>query len=78
MKDEGLYEVEAILDHRGSFKLKTHLEFHVLWRGYSVDDATWECWKNVKDNALLHAYLRKIGKSAQIPEQYRDDSSVQT
>lgn len=71
MKDKDVYEVASILGHKGTFKVKSTLHFHVMWRGYDVGDATWEPWEHLRHNSVLHAYLRKIGRESHIPKQHR-------
>ena len=69
LKDfEDQYEVEAVEAHFGNFGKKKRLKFGVRWRGYA--ETTLEPWANVRDNACLHAYLRRIGESKHIPAKF--------
>ena len=71
MVDKEEFLVEEIITHRGDIKRKTSLEFLVRWQGYSEKDNTWEPWSKLKDNAVLHEYLRKNGLSKLLPASHK-------
>ena len=48
-------EVDQILDHWGSAKQRSSLEFLVRW---SDVDETWEKWEQIKKLAELDNYIR--------------------
>mmetsp|Transcript_49331 Transcript_49331/g.124040 ORF Transcript_49331/g.124040 Transcript_49331/m.124040 type:complete len:112 (-) Transcript_49331:645-980(-) len=50
------YQVEAIVDHRGSPRNKSQLKFRVRWKGYEPDEDTWEPYASVKDCEALDVY----------------------
>ena len=54
-KDYKFFDVEAILKHRGKIN-RSSMEFLVKWTGYN--ETTWEPYKNVRDNIILHNYLK--------------------
>lgn len=62
------YVVENIVKHSGELQVKKDLIFTVKWVGY--EELTEEPWSNVRDNAVLHEYLRSIGKSQFIPKKF--------
>jgi len=72
--DDQEFRVEKILEHRGSHKNKTKMMFLVKWQGYDADSNSWEPWYDpktgagVRDNAILHQYLRDHGWEKLIPK----------
>ena len=75
-RERNQFDVEFILDHRGQRSatgtlLKDKLEFRVHWLGYSDDYDTWEPWKNLRTNGILHAYLRRKLLHFLIPTDFR-------
>ena len=71
MVDREEFLVESILKHRGDSKRKTSLEFLVKWLGYSDEENTWEPYNNLKDNSVLHDYLRKNKLEKLIPASHQ-------
>ena len=65
--DTNEFIVEQILKLQGSFDAKKKLRVLVRWQGYSADNDTWEPWANVKDNIVLHDYLRQRKLDKHIP-----------
>ena len=81
LRDTGdLFVVERISKFRGNARgRKSQLEFLVHWVGY--EETSWEPWGNVRNNILLHNFLRNH-KSPQLrnlapkqPEVLVDDDS---
>ena len=70
-KGDQLYVVEAVLDHKGDFSKKKTLEFLVKWEGYDEDDNSWLTWRNLINNACLHAYMKANNLQKHIPKQFR-------
>jgi transposase InsO family protein len=67
--DVTLYDVDAIEGHRPvKPKRATMLWFKVKWAN---GELTEEPWDNVRDNIVVHEYLRKVGWSKFIPQKYR-------
>ena len=65
------WEVDQIIKHRRTTNGNT--EYHVLWKGYGLDQATWEPKENL-DHApeILRDYqqrLRKRNVITNVPEQ---------
>jgi hypothetical protein len=71
IRNNEMYVVENILSHQGSINTRKDLKFQVKWRGTS--DTTWEPWENLRDNIVVHAYLRSNRMSSIIPARYRSD-----
>jgi hypothetical protein len=71
-----LYDVEEILNHRnGDLKKLSSsksIQFLVKWVGYSSEHNTWENFNNLKYNAELHKYLRKLDYKNWIPKRFRE------
>jgi hypothetical protein len=69
--DQEVFDIEAILAHRGNLKRKGTLEFRVRWAGYDPTSDTWEPWKNLRDTEQLHSYLRLKGLAQMIPQKFK-------
>ena len=74
--DKEFYDVDKILQHKGSKRTPSKMTFEVLWK--PVDDnpaeTTWEPWSNVKTTIALHQYLAANNMNEIIPIQYQKDS----
>ena len=70
-RDQFAWDVEAILSHKGDPNKVSSLRFKVHWKGFPVEEATWEPWKNVRALEVLHEYLAQKGLRKLIPLQYR-------
>jgi hypothetical protein len=57
---KGYYEVERIVKHKGDTSALRSMSFNVKWVGYGPKENTWEPYKNLKNNSVLNAYLRRI------------------
>jgi hypothetical protein len=68
-KDKELYLVEAIQKHLGTPAKRTQMTFFVKWQGY--DELSWEPWDSLKNNIILHNYLREHKLERLIPKQFR-------
>ena len=71
VRDRDEFLVEAILNHRGNFKIKSELEFLVKWVGYEAEYNEWIPWSNLRRTSRLHTYLHDIGKDSVIPKEFR-------
>ena len=62
----------SILKHKGKPTKRSSLKFLVKWVGYDDSHNTWEPWSNVRDNIILHQYLKdnKQLKSL-VPDKYK-------
>jgi hypothetical protein len=56
--DHGEFAVERILDMRGDPKKKKSLEFLVKWKGYDVDENSWEPWSHVRNLQALDDFFQ--------------------
>jgi hypothetical protein len=56
--DRDEFIVEFIVDHRGSMKKPSKLEFKVRWQGYDESEDTWEPYRGVKELTALDTYLQ--------------------
>ena len=57
------FEVEKILDIRGKRKTnnnfyRTGLEVQVLWKGYPIEEATWEPYNELKGNNKFYDFCK--------------------
>ena len=58
INQEEEFEVEDILDHRGSLR---HRQYLVKWQGYPMSEATWEAKSNLKHAPdIVRAYERSL------------------
>ena len=67
-KDYEEDEVELILEHRGSPKRKSDMDFLVRWLGYDETEDLWLPWSSLRTNTVLHQYLRDNGMEKLIPK----------
>ena len=65
------YIVESITGHSGSMKRKPSLKFNVKWIGY--EEETLEPWANLRNNSILHEYLRAQNLHQHIPVEFRSE-----
>jgi hypothetical protein len=63
--------VEKILDIRGDTKRVLSLQFHVKWLGFDETHNSWEPWKNLRDLAVLHEYLKGNNLGQLIPRKFK-------
>jgi hypothetical protein len=66
LENKNYYMVKAISDHKGPLN-KSKIKFKVLW---SNDEITWEPYKHLKNNSILHQYLRLRDMNQLIPSQF--------
>ena len=57
-KDYEEDEVELILEHRGSPKRKSDMDFLVRWLGYDASEDLWLPWSSLRTNTVLHQYIK--------------------
>jgi hypothetical protein len=70
-KDYQEFDVECILNHSGSGTKSSTYEFLVQWTGYSEEFNRWLPWKELRNNPVLHDYLRRSGLQSMIPREHR-------
>ena len=69
MKDHpDLWNVERVLSHTGDFKRKNEVEFLVKWEGYADKFNSKVSWHELRNNELMHNYLKSINRSSLIPK----------
>eukprot|EP00484_Ammonia_sp_Unknown_P031057 CAMPEP_0197027710 /NCGR_PEP_ID=MMETSP1384-20130603/7585_1 /TAXON_ID=29189 /ORGANISM="Ammonia sp." /LENGTH=245 /DNA_ID=CAMNT_0042456601 /DNA_START=56 /DNA_END=793 /DNA_ORIENTATION=+ len=56
-EEQDLYEVEEILGWR---YIKGDCVYHVKWKGYALESATWEPIENVAENEKFQEFVRKV------------------
>ena len=67
-KDYEEDEVESILAHQGDPRRKSSLDFLVRWTGFDESEDLWLPWSALRDNVILHQYLRDNGMAKLIPK----------
>jgi hypothetical protein len=73
MKDSQQFYVEKILAHKGTISKRSEMTFHVRWLYHNEESDSWEPWGNLKDNLVLHNYLRINKMASIIPPRYRNN-----
>jgi hypothetical protein len=56
--DRDEFVVEFIVDHRGSMKKSSKLDFRIRWQGYDESEDTWIPWREAKQLEAMDLYLR--------------------
>ena len=77
--DVGAFIVDRIASMRGNVKKKTSLEFKIHWLGLDDSEDTYESWKTMRANAVLHAFLRAHKKPEVrklLPKQFENPPEV--
>ena len=69
-RDRMEFFVESIADHQGGLTRST-IEFFVKWKDYRESENTWEPYTNLRDNEVLHDYLKLKGLHRLINKQHR-------
>ena len=69
-RDRMEFFVESISDHQGGLTRST-IEFFVKWKDYPESENTWEPYTNLRDNEVLHDYLKLKGLHRLINKQHR-------
>ncbi|RHZ45171.1 hypothetical protein Glove_688g34 [Diversispora epigaea] len=59
--EEEVFEVEAILDHK---KHKNLTKYYIKWKGFALEDSTWENEDDVYAEELLEEYWAKQSQPA--------------
>ena len=71
LRDNEMFQIETILNHRGNKETLSSLQFQVKWLGYDNTHNTWEPWKNLRGTKQLHDYLIKNRLHVLIPKEFR-------
>ena len=69
-RDHHEFFVEEILFFKGDVKKVSSLTFRVKWLAYDISYNSWEPWKQLMDNAVLHKYLIKVNLKNLIPRKF--------
>ena len=76
--DIGEFYVEAIVDHKPKgFKRppRAELKFLIKWLGYDASENSWEPWKNLRTNIIVHAYCRANNMTSIVSKAFDDSES---
>jgi hypothetical protein len=57
IRNKKMFIVEKIISHKGKPKIKSTMSFLVKWLNYPDEENTWEPWKSLRNNTILHQYL---------------------
>jgi transposase InsO family protein len=69
-RDANAFIVERIVTHKGPRKYKANNQFLVRWKGYGPEDDSWLWWRDLRNNVLLHDYLRENRMNYFIPKEF--------
>ena len=74
------FEVEKVLSHTGTFKRKQNVTFRIRWGGKwnKPEHDTTKPWSGMKDNEVVHKYLRTIGEERHIPTMTQKEKAKET
>ena len=70
-RDHHEFFVEQILSFKGDVKRVSTLTFRVKWLSYNETYNSWEPWKLLMDNQVLHKYLIRLNLRNLIPRKYQ-------
>ena len=73
-RDNELFNIEKVVSFANKTKAKKHWSFLVKWEGYDDSYNTWEPWKVVQANSVVHDFLRSINMGKVIPSSYKLDT----
>ena len=68
IRDQQEFVVEQIVQHRGSQRIRSTMEFLVKWRGFGSEHDSWEPYQNLRLVDKLHDYLRLHKMASLIPK----------
>ena len=71
-RDQMVFFIEKITDHRGKLSHRKSLLFFVSWMGYDQSYDSWEPYANLRDSDHLHSYLRQKKLTQLIPIKFRE------
>ena len=57
-RDYQEFQIEAIINHMGSLRQRTSMQFLVQWLGYGPEENSWVAWSELKHTEHLHDYLK--------------------
>ena len=62
--------IERILGMTVDIKRVQTLQFEIKWLGYDDSYNSWEPWKNIRDVAVVHDYLRTNNLGKLVPKKF--------
>ncbi len=71
-KDNQHFDVESIVSHTGNPSRVSTLKFIVRWTGFDPSDTTELPWKELRNNKVLHQYLRDNKMKSLIPTAFKE------
>ena len=71
LRDTNEFVVERIVDHRGDMIHMSDMEYLVKWLGYDDSENRWLPHAELRDNSVLHEYLRNSNLRHLIPRKHR-------
>jgi hypothetical protein len=70
-KDLGFFDVDRVLNHTGQDRKVSTYKFLIRWKGYDDSHNTWEQWENVRNNLVVHQYLKEHKLASLIPRKFK-------
>ena len=70
-RDQMVFFIEKISDHRGKLSQRKSLQFFVIWMGHDQSYDSWEPYANLRDSTHPHSYLREKNLTQLIPTKFR-------
>ena len=69
-RDHNEFFVKQILSFRGDVTKVSTLTFRVKWLAYDESFNSWEPWKLLMKNEILHKYLMRVNLKNLIPPKF--------
>ena len=70
-RDQIEFVVEEVVQHIGSPKRKSEMDFLVKWLNYEATENSWVPWRELRNNTELHKYLNENGMQKLVPREHR-------
>jgi hypothetical protein len=70
IRDANKFFVNSVLKHKGTKAHKSKLQFLIKWED-PAEENSWEPWKEMSKNVIVHNYLRSIKWDNLIPMRFQ-------
>ncbi len=77
LRQNDMFIVSSILAHEGTASKPASMKFKVHWLNTDHSEDTWEPFKELKNNLVLHNYLLRNSMGKLIPSRFRTYADFQ-